>query len=207
MGYQIWESDGRRSTRWTGTVNGENGDIRLHQPEIGEGWKADGPGGVFEGSMAEVLHGAAARSDSEWIEAVIAALERELIMGRHRQVLLVKRAGGVWFHATPSENRESIRRFGLDWKRMANVRGIAGSSEPEWPGVFLCKSLSSARWFARMPHNDFSDTWAARLHAVWLEGAHAASGGADDEWVICPEPIPPDRLELLETDIPSSRPA
>jgi hypothetical protein len=35
------------------------------------------------------------------------------------------------FHVSPTENRESIRRHGLDWRRMApEQRGIANG----WPG-------------------------------------------------------------------------
>jgi hypothetical protein len=197
-----------RPVRWTGTVCAERGDIQLQQLEVGEGWSATGPGGAFRGTLSEVLHGSAASgSDAEWTEAVIAAIERELIIGIRRQSLLVWRASGRWFHATRSENRESIRRFGLDWRRMGAAPGIAGSTEPEWAGLFLCSSIASARWFARMPRDGLTDIWAARLDGVWLEGAPDASGGADRDWAICPEPIAPDRLELIERDIAASRPA
>ena len=43
--------------------------------------KLTGLAASSQGSLAEVLHGAtAASSDPEWVEAVIAAIERELIM-------------------------------------------------------------------------------------------------------------------------------
>jgi hypothetical protein len=200
--------EAERLVRWAGTILAAGGDLALRQLEIGEGWSAEGPGGAFTGELSDVLRRSAADgSDPAWIDAVIAAIKRELIVGRRRQMVLVKRARGIWFHATRSENRDSIRRFGLDWKGMV-VPGIAGSREPEWPGVFLCKTLQSAHWFARMPHRDYTDIWAARLNDdVWLEGAHDASGGRDDDWMICPEPIAADRLALIETDIPSGRPA
>jgi hypothetical protein len=200
--------EAERSVRWQGTVLAAGGDIELQQLEIGEGWSAEGPGGAFTGELSDVVRRSAADgSDPAWTDAVIAAIKRELIVGgRRRHMFLVKRANGIWFHATRSENRESIRRFGLDWKRMGSVPGIAGSSEPEWPGVYLCQWLQDAHWFARMPRRDYTDIWAARLNDdVWLEGAHDASGGGDDHWMICSEPIAADRLELIETDIPSGR--
>jgi hypothetical protein len=52
---------------------------------------------------------------------------------------------GRWFHATFAENRESIRRHGLDFRRMAGP-GIAGSLAAEAAGVFLTGDLESARW-------------------------------------------------------------
>jgi hypothetical protein len=56
-----------------------------------------------------------------------------------------------------------------------------------------------------MPHHDYTDIWAARLDDVWLRGAPDASGGAEDDWVICPQPIALDRLELIEADVQSGR--
>lgn len=113
-------------------------------------------------------------------------------------MLLVKRAEGTWFHATFSSNRESISRHGLDRTRMTGS-GIAGSHGPEADGVFLCADLESAEWFAQMGsrHGDAVDIWAARLDGTWLIGDPGASGGGDDCWMICPEPIPPGRLELI----------
>jgi hypothetical protein len=105
------------------------GDIELEQVEGFDGWLAEGPGGTGAGSLCEAIRGAVAGgTDPEWIDAVIAAIEREILVGRRRSALLVKRATGVWYHATSSENRDSIRSHGLDWKRMGAARGIAGST-------------------------------------------------------------------------------
>jgi hypothetical protein len=41
------------------------------------------------------------------------------------------------FHMSSSRNRESIRRFGLDWTLMGDAPGIAGSKRPEVEGCFL----------------------------------------------------------------------
>jgi len=58
------------------------------------------------------------------------------------------------YHVTPSVNRESIVRFGLDWKKMgADQRGIAQGwpGQPEADGIFLtAPDIEDARWFARM---------------------------------------------------------
>ena len=89
----------------------------------------------------------AAAAMRHWIAAVIAAIERELALATTgRSQLLVMRASGTWFHATFAENRESIMRHGLDWRRMAGG-GIAGSVEAEWPGVFVCADLEDAKAF------------------------------------------------------------
>jgi hypothetical protein len=89
---------------------------------------------------------------------------------------------------------------------MGSVPGIAGSRQPERPGVFLCRSLQSAYWFAALARHALTDIWVAHLDDIWLEGDPSASGGADENWMICPEPIASDRVELIEADIPSGRP-
>jgi hypothetical protein len=194
------------TAEWSCLVLAADGDIQLEQIEGLDDWLAEGPGGTAAGSLSDALRGAApARADPEWIDAVIAALERRILAGHRRAALLVKRATGVWYHATSSENRDSIRSHGLDWKRMGAARGIAGSAAPEWPGIFLCSDLEDAQWFARMPRNGYADVWAVRLDEAWLEGAPDASGGGDDCWMICPEPIGATQVRLLERDIPCGR--
>jgi hypothetical protein len=131
---------------------------------------------------------------------LVAAIGREVKTGTRRSLLLVKRASGWMFHASRSPNRDSIARHGLDWRRMDRP-GIAGSVEPEWPGVFLCASLESARWFAGMPRPGPADIWRVQVDGLWLEGDPGASGGGDDDWMISPEPIPPEQLTLHERDI------
>jgi hypothetical protein len=45
----------------------------------------------------------------------------------------------VLYHASPSANRESIRRFGLDWRRMGTELDIPGDHGAEQAGVFLSR--------------------------------------------------------------------
>jgi len=54
------------------------------------------------------------------------------------------------FHVTSSRNRESIRTYGLDWTRMADARGIAGSRAPEQEGCFVCLGEFEMEWFVDM---------------------------------------------------------
>jgi hypothetical protein len=43
-----------------------------------------------------------------------------------------------------------------------------------------------------------TDVWAVPIDGLWLENG-------PDGWVILPEPVPPERLRLVETDIPPGR--
>lgn len=196
------------SAGWLLTVRGAQADaVELEQlDDAGLDWFATGPGGDAVGTLAEVLPAAvAADSDPEWIGAVIAAIVRERGLGMPgRSQLLVMRATGTWFHVTFAENRESIMRHGLDWRRMAGG-GIAGSIEAEWPGVFLCADLEDADSFAGMGRRDLVDIWAVELDGVWLEGDPGSAGGGGDNWMICPEPIAPSRLRLVEKDLDRKR--
>jgi hypothetical protein len=58
--------------------------------------------------------------------------------------------GAVAFHVTSAHNRESIRRHGLDWRRMLDDPGIAGSVGPEAERVFLARDPEEAEWFVEM---------------------------------------------------------
>lgn len=107
---------------------------------------------------------------------------------------------GKMFHATAAANRDSIRRHGLDWRRIGAAFGTAGSPEPELPGTFLCATREDARFFTDMAREP-SDIWQVRVDGLWLEGDPGASGGGDDIWMILPEPVGPDRLELIDTDV------
>jgi hypothetical protein len=79
--------------------------------------------------------------------------------------------------------------------------GIAGSTRAEWPGVFLCSELESARWFAQMARPGRADIWRVRVDSLWLEGDPGASGSGDDDWMIAIEPIPAEDVALLERDV------
>jgi hypothetical protein len=184
-------------------VVADGGNVELEQlDDGGVEWYATGPGGERLGQVREVIEGAlgAPPPDPAWLVVVLATLAED--RGSHRRsMLLVKRAEGTWFHATFSSNRESISRHGLDWTRMT-ASGIAGSRGPEAEGVFLCADLESAEWFARMGarNGQAVDIWEVRLDETWLIGDPGASGGDDDGWMICPEPIPPHRLNLVSRD-------
>ena len=100
-----------------------------------------------------------------------------------------------WFHVTSSRNRDSIRRYGLDWQRMGAACGIAGSTTPEQQGCFLCRK-DEVEWFVQMNNTGGTvDVWAI-------------SDVDEDALVHSPEgyefvaaPIPPERLTLTRTDI------
>jgi hypothetical protein len=171
---------------WSCCVLSPGGDVQLEQLSAdGEDWFGEGPGGTEMGAVETVVRGCAAAgtdpacagTDPAWIEAVAAAIGREVKNGTRRSVLLVKRASGWMFHASRSPNRDSIARHGLDWRRMDRP-GIAGSVEPEWPGVFLCASLESARWFAGMPGPAQPTSGACRSTACgWRETRAPAAAG------------------------------
>jgi hypothetical protein len=92
------------------------------------------------------------------------------------------------FHVTSTVNRESILTYGLDWQRMGNP-GIAGSTRPEFPGIFLCKSLDEVRFFVHIS-KVATDSWAADVSGMWIE--NGPSG-----WWIVPEIVPADRVRLV----------
>jgi hypothetical protein len=54
------------------------------------------------------------------------------------------------FHVSSVRNRASIQRHGLDWSRMGDAPGIAGSPQPEAAGVFLAPDEFQARFFVRI---------------------------------------------------------
>ena len=177
------------------------GEVRLELTP-GQGWATAGPGGSASGGLKEsVVVAAGPTAEPGWVEAVVGAVQQRVGLRAPNSVVLVERASGVWFHATRSANRESIDQYGLDWRRMGDVPGIAGGRRPEREGVFLCRGLHDAYWFADMPRDDVSDVWAVRLIGVWLEAE--AGGGVDLDWALCPQPIPRSDIELRHADIGS----
>lgn len=60
----------------------------------------------------------------------------------------------IFLHVTPSENRDSILRHGLDWRRRGG--GIAGGRAPERKGVFLAHDRSEAEFFVHMGRRRFA---------------------------------------------------
>jgi hypothetical protein len=157
------------------------------------------------GADVEALAAASGRSAQDpWVMNVCAALARDRSgwsKGR-RQVLLVQRGEGTMYHVSAVTNRDSIGRHGLDWRHMGATAGVAGSPEPEVAGIFLCASDFDARFFTDMARTP-SDIWTVRVDGFWLEGDPNANGG--DNWMLVTEPVAPERLELLETDVQPRR--
>jgi hypothetical protein len=101
------------------------------------------------------------------------------------------------FHVTSILNRESIRVHGLDWGRMGAARGIAGSSEPELEGCFLCLDEGEADWFVHLNNTGGAvDVWAVdgvkRRHLIVEGNGHS----------YLPKRIPAEQLSLVQTDVP-----
>jgi hypothetical protein len=100
---------------------------------------------------------------------------------------------GPLAHASASANRESIERWGLDWTRMGNAAGIAGSVKPELEGVFL-DTLEGVRFFTRMSRQP-CDVWEVDVTGLLIE-TH------EDGWMMHLSPIPANRLRLIAKDLP-----
>jgi hypothetical protein len=109
----------------------------------------------------------------------------------------------TFLHVTPSENRDSILRHGLDWRHGRG--GIAGSRSPEQDGVFLARDRSEAEFFVQMGKRRFAalDIWAITLDTVDSEEpARADELCREFHGFLCwMEPIPPSRLQLLAHDL------
>lgn len=182
-----------------------DGGVELEQLDAaGTAWSASGPSGTQVGSLATAL-AAAVESDADraWLQTVATVVVADRI-GERRSGLVVRQADGVWFHTSFVENRDSIRARGLDWRLFAGS-GIAGSRAPETEGIFLCADLESADFFVQMGkrRGRGADIWAAALRGQWLISDPSASGGLDDNWMICLKPIPARALALRSPGQPS----
>lgn len=153
---------------------------------------------VAFGTARDVLAQVTSGVDHEWVDSVVAALarERRWKFGR-RHTLDVRRGAGEMFHVSAVGNRGSVGRHGLDWRRMADTPGIAGSALPELEAIFLCGTLGETKFFTEMSGSP-SDVWAVDVRGMWLE--NGPSG-----WVIVNDPIPPARVRLVSQDIRSQR--
>jgi len=101
------------------------------------------------------------------------------------------------FHVTSSRNRESIRTYGLDWTRMADARGIAGSRAPEREGCFVCLGEFEMEWFVDMNNTDGTvDVWA--VEGIDVDDLVESPEGH----LYLPRVIPPDQLTLWRRDCP-----
>ncbi|MDP9074267.1 MAG: hypothetical protein M3N98_08860 [Actinomycetota bacterium] len=137
-------------------------------------------------------------TDDPWVGAVCRALDRERAWDSARRSMLgVHQSDGEMFHVTAAQNRASILRYGLDWRRMGATHGIAGSREPELPVVFLCDNWADVSFFTAMARSP-SDVWGVRVDGLWAEPG-------PDGWTIVAETVPPDRLRIVESDLPVTR--
>jgi hypothetical protein len=71
----------------------------------------------------------------------------------------------VLYHVSPRANRESIRLYGLDWRRMGTEHNIPGARGAEQDGVFLSRNRDEAVWFVdmgRRRHGEL-DVWEVTL--------------------------------------------
>lgn len=167
--------------------------------------------GVHRGGTAEMAFGGRTEAiaavsgrpgDDPWIAAVSAAVERETSPGwRPRWELDVDLGRGEMFHASASANRASIREHGLDWRRMGQATGVAGSPAPEMPCVFLDRTLQGVQFFVGAAVSPV-DVWAVDVDGLWVEN------GPDGWWLVA-QPIPPERVRLVAADLdaPSRSPS
>jgi hypothetical protein len=147
------------------------------------------------GSAETVIAAASGRAPTDaWVQAVCAALARERQWPLRRPRLAVESFNGQLFHVTAAVNRRSICRYGLDWRRMSEAHGIAGSPTPELPAIFLCEDREDAGFFVHMARVPV-DIWAVRVDGLWLESG-------PDGWQLVAAPIEPERISLVATDIP-----
>lgn len=100
------------------------------------------------------------------------------------------------FHVTSVRNRESILTHGLDWTRMGAAPGIAGSSEPEADGVFLCPDDFDVEFFLGLNNTGGPvDVWAVD---VIDEGELVTSA---EGFAYLPVPIARDKIHLAQRDV------
>lgn len=106
----------------------------------------------------------------------------------------------TFYHVSSVQNRESIRRYGLDWTKMGQARGIAGSRKPEVEGCFLCIEAEEAEWFVRINNTGTPvDVWA--IDGIEPDQLLSSPEG----YSYFPEPIAPHRLSLVRQDVPPAR--
>ncbi len=107
------------------------------------------------------------------------------------------------YHVTPSVNRESILRHGLDWKHGGG--GIAGSLAPEQNGIFLARDRFEADFFVQMGKRRFDavDVWKVTLDDDGSDGLLGADEAAVefDGFLCWMQAIPPSWLRVAERDL------
>jgi hypothetical protein len=158
------------------------------------GARSHGWGPNAFGSLRDVVAKAAGLpADDPWVSAVVVALDRDRSLQLQRAFLEVERGDGELIHFSASANRESIRQWGLDWRRMGAAPGIAGSTRPELPVVFLDEPGLGGIF--RTMGRTVTDMWAVDVTGLWIESG-------PDGWYVHGNPISPARLRLAEADLP-----
>jgi hypothetical protein len=111
------------------------GDVSLRHED--GAWLGEGPGGVAEGSLISVLATCVMAPDTEWVNAVVGALERELAAcGTILRIGLIVRPGTAedrYVHVTRSTNRASIFEHGLDWQAASTTAGACAQHPSRRP--------------------------------------------------------------------------
>jgi hypothetical protein len=117
----------------------------------------------------------------------------------------------VVFHVSSTRNRQSILQHGLDWRRMSDEPGIAGSPTAEGACVFVAEDMETAEWFVSMSrrHHEAVDIWEVTLPDdlpldeidTWTAAPPAGPYGEVDGFLCTTEPIPPDRLRIVRKNV------
>ena len=113
--------------------------------------------------------------------------------------------GRCLWHVSPSENRGSIERYGLDWRRMQTTGVAAPPSpdrvpRPELDAVFLCESLDDVEFFVGFGSHPMVDVWEVDATSLVIEDA-------PDGWLMCRAAIPAALVRLVQQDRdPTRRP-
>jgi len=177
-------------------------------PETSGAHRQTGPD-VHFGPLVPVLARTSGRSVGDaWLQATARALRRELRWpGRpRRSTLVVTRREGVLFHAAAAANREQIRAHGLDPRHVRAAPFIRSERLPIAAGIVLTADPWSARWLAVLPP-DPTDVWSVRVDGLWLEGDPGLWVDHDGLVLVTAALITPERLELVERDVPPLRAA
>jgi hypothetical protein len=189
----------------TGSLEEPTAVVELVELDAESGmWAGSFPGRPDSyGSAGEVIAALTSRAlDDPWVREVVAALDRDREWaawwgpgtGRLRNNLEIVRGQGERVHATAAANRDSIRAYGLDWSRMRLAPGLAGSTSPELPAVFVCEDLDDVSFLLHMAQVP-TDIWSVDVDGLWLENGPTG-------WQVISHPVAAERLNLLVRDIP-----
>jgi hypothetical protein len=101
-----------------------------------------------------------------------------------------------FYHVSSTRNRASITAYGLDWSRMGEARGIAGSSRPEEQGCFICLHEFDVKFFVSMNNSGGPvDVWAID----GIEENELIDAGSG--FLYFPGIIPPEKVSLVQKDL------